>query len=150
MLRDLAAASPARPHVIFTGGDPLKRPDLLALVGYGAGLGLDVSVAPSATVGLSSELIHGLKAAGVDVAEPRRPERRAPRAHPPPRHRRPPAGRTPQHTTVDKGHGRIEERRLWASDELAGYSEFPYLRQAFRIERLVTTLAGTPLRTEVS
>ncbi len=51
---------------------------------------------------------------------------------------------------MDKGHGRIEERRLWASDELAGYSEFPYLRQAFRIERLVTTLAGTPLRTEVS
>lgn len=41
VLRDLAAASPARPHVIFTGGDPLKRPDLLALVGYGAGLGLE-------------------------------------------------------------------------------------------------------------
>lgn len=51
---------------------------------------------------------------------------------------------------MDKGHGRIEERHLWASDELVGYADFPYLRQAFRIERIVSTLAGVPLRTEVS
>ena len=51
---------------------------------------------------------------------------------------------------MDKGHGRIEERRLWASDELVGYADFPYLQQAFRIERIVSTLAGTPLRREVS
>ena len=51
---------------------------------------------------------------------------------------------------MDKGHGRIEERRLWASDELVGYADFPYLQQAFRIERIVSTLAGMPLRAEVS
>ena len=51
---------------------------------------------------------------------------------------------------MDKGHGRLEERRIWTSDELVGYAEFPYLQQAFRIERRVSTLAGTPLREEVS
>ena len=51
---------------------------------------------------------------------------------------------------MDKGHGRLEERRIWTSDELVGYSEFPYLQQVFRIERRVSTLVGTPLREEVS
>ena len=27
-LHELAAVGPPRPHVVFTGGDPLKRPDL--------------------------------------------------------------------------------------------------------------------------
>lgn len=51
---------------------------------------------------------------------------------------------------MDKGHGRIEERRIWTSADLVGYADFPYLQQAFRIERCVSTLAGVPLRTEVS
>ena len=51
---------------------------------------------------------------------------------------------------MDKGHGRLEERRLWTSAELAGYVDFPYVRQVFRIERIVSTLTGLPLRTEVS
>lgn len=65
VLRELAAAGPPAPHVVFTGGDPLKRPDLLDLVRYGVGLGLGVSVAPSATQALSRERVAELAGAGV-------------------------------------------------------------------------------------
>ncbi len=67
VLRELADAGPPPPHVVFTGGDPLKRPDLLDLVRYGVGLGLGVSVAPSATTGLTPETIAALKDAGVSA-----------------------------------------------------------------------------------
>jgi hypothetical protein len=50
---------------------------------------------------------------------------------------------------VNKGHGRIETRRLWASDELAGYLDFPYARQVLRIERITTKLDGSLLRHEI-
>ena len=52
-------------------------------------------------------------------------------------------------TTVNKGHGRVEVRHLWASDELTGYLDFPYSQQVFRIERITTKLDGTPMRHEV-
>jgi predicted transposase YbfD/YdcC len=38
---------------------------------------------------------------------------------------------------VDKGHGRLEERVLTASSMLAGYSDWPYLAQVFKLERTV-------------
>jgi MoaA/NifB/PqqE/SkfB family radical SAM enzyme len=66
VLGDLAGATP-RPHVIFTGGDPLKRPDLLDLVREGVRLGLGVSVAPSATTSLTREAVRALKEAGVQA-----------------------------------------------------------------------------------
>lgn len=66
VLRRLAAASP-RPHVVLTGGDPLKRPDLFRLVETGAGLGLPMAVAPSATVGLTDDVVRALKAAGASA-----------------------------------------------------------------------------------
>jgi radical SAM protein len=66
VLRDLAAADP-RPHVVLTGGDPLKRRDLLALVREGAGLGLGMAVAPSATVGLTTDAVRALRCAGVEA-----------------------------------------------------------------------------------
>lgn len=66
VLHRLAAVSP-RPHVIFTGGDPFKRPDLLRLVQVGAGLGLPVAVAPSATVRLTEDAVRALKAAGASA-----------------------------------------------------------------------------------
>ncbi len=53
------------PHVVFTGGDPLKRPDLLDLVAEGTRLGIGVSLAPSATGHLTREALGTLKAAGV-------------------------------------------------------------------------------------
>jgi len=67
VLRDLATAIAPPPHVIFTGGDPLKRPDLGALVREAAGLGLGVSVAPSATTRLTADVVGELKAAGVEA-----------------------------------------------------------------------------------
>ena len=63
VLRRLAAASPL-PHVVLTGGDPLKRPDLLRLVETGAGLGLPMAVAPSATLRLTDDAVQALKTAG--------------------------------------------------------------------------------------
>src|SRR5215510_4381777 len=66
VLHDLASGTP-RPHVIFTGGDPLKRPDLLDLVREGVRLGLGISVAPSATMSITREVVWGLKDAGVQA-----------------------------------------------------------------------------------
>lgn len=67
VLRALSAAGEPLPHVIFTGGDPFKRPDLVDLVRHGTGLGLAVSVAPSATAALTRDGIRALKAAGVSA-----------------------------------------------------------------------------------
>lgn len=50
---------------------------------------------------------------------------------------------------MDKGHGRIETRRIWTSAELKGYLEFPYQEQVVRIERTRTDLAGNLLSREV-
>lgn len=68
VLRQLAMAGPApRPHVVLTGGDPLKREDLVHLVRYGAGLGLGMSVAPSATPLVTRDVLAALKDAGVEA-----------------------------------------------------------------------------------
>ena len=37
--------------------------------------------------------------------------------------------------TVEKGHGRIEQRRLWASADLNDYLDWPYVQQVFRLDR---------------
>lgn len=52
----------------------------------------------------------------------------------------------PQHETVDKGHGRIETRRIWTSTALNGYLDFPHVQQVMRIERTTTDLHGEKLR----
>lgn len=66
VLERLAAASP-RPHVIFTGGDPLERVDLFPLIARARELGLGVSVSPSATPRLTSDALDRLKSAGVEA-----------------------------------------------------------------------------------
>ena len=48
----------------------------------------------------------------------------------------------PQHTTIDKGHGRIELRHIRTSTELNGYINFPHVGQVFCIERITTDLDG--------
>lgn len=40
--------------------------------------------------------------------------------------------------TVEKGHGRIEERTLTASTELTGYLDWPHAQQVFTLERRFT------------
>ena len=41
--------------------------------------------------------------------------------------------------TVEKGHGRTEERTIRVSSELAGYSSWPYLAQVFEYTRTWTS-----------
>ncbi len=55
------------PHVILTGGDPLKRPDLWDLIDYGIALGLSLSLAPSATGALTQGVIRRFKGAGIEA-----------------------------------------------------------------------------------
>lgn len=53
------------PLMVFTGGDPLKRPDLYDLVRHSVQIGLRTNVTPSATPLLTPAAIDGFKAAGV-------------------------------------------------------------------------------------
>jgi radical SAM protein len=50
--------------VVLTGGDPLKRPDLEAIVAAAAGRGLTVAIAPSVTPLLTAEAIERLGRGG--------------------------------------------------------------------------------------
>jgi radical SAM protein len=53
------------PLMVFTGGDPLKRPDLFDLIRYSVKIGLRTNVTPSATPLLTNDAIDKFKAAGV-------------------------------------------------------------------------------------
>ena len=55
------------PHLVLTGGDPLKRPDLFTMIAAARARGFGVSVAPSATPLLTPEMIARLAAAGVEA-----------------------------------------------------------------------------------
>lgn len=44
----------------------------------------------------------------------------------------------PDAETVDAGHGRIETRRIWVTNSLNDYLNFPYVKQVFAIEREFT------------
>lgn len=41
----------------------------------------------------------------------------------------------PQAEETDKGHGRLETRRIWTSVDLNNYSSFPHIGQVITIER---------------
>jgi AdoMet-dependent heme synthase len=53
------------PHLILTGGDPLSRKDIYPLIDYANGLGLEVSITPSATSELTNDAITRLKEHGI-------------------------------------------------------------------------------------
>ena len=53
------------PLMVFTGGDPLKRPDLHTLLAHSVSAGLRTTVTPSATPLLTAEAIRGFRQAGV-------------------------------------------------------------------------------------
>lgn len=65
-LRQLLDFGDPLPHLILTGGDPLSRRDIYELIDYGKGLGLEVSITPSATPELTNEAISKLKAHGIE------------------------------------------------------------------------------------
>lgn len=53
------------PLMVFTGGDPLKRPDLFNLLARSVALGLRTNVSPSATPLLTPKVIEAFQACGV-------------------------------------------------------------------------------------
>ena len=55
------------PIVVFTGGDPFKRPDLRELVEYASGIGLIAAVSPSATPLLVKSWSMGLGGGRVEA-----------------------------------------------------------------------------------
>ncbi len=60
------AAAMGTPVFILSGGDPLKRPDLLDLVREGKRLGLRMGTIPAATPALTPAVVLELKDAGLD------------------------------------------------------------------------------------
>ncbi len=63
LIDDVAELDP--PIFIFTGGDPLKRPDIYELVEYAARKGLHPAMTPSATPLLNLDSLMSLKQAGL-------------------------------------------------------------------------------------
>ncbi len=55
------------PHVVFTGGDPLRRPDLEILVAAATERGIGASLAPAVTPDMTIERLAALKAAGIQT-----------------------------------------------------------------------------------
>jgi len=64
-LVDQAATFPRQPTVVFTGGDPLKRPDLFTLIRHAVSRGLQVALTPSATPLATRQAFEKAKEAGV-------------------------------------------------------------------------------------
>lgn len=52
------------PHLVLTGGDPLRRPDLEALVAHAVRRGITTSVTPSGTPACTPEALRRLRLAG--------------------------------------------------------------------------------------
>ena len=66
-LLDQVATFPRPPVVVFTGGDPLKRPDLLDLIRHAREKGLQIALTPSATPLATREALQQARDAGVSV-----------------------------------------------------------------------------------
>jgi radical SAM protein len=67
LLRDLARCGDPLPHLVLTGGDPLKRADLLLLIEAARAFGFPVAIAPSGTPLLTAGQLRRLKEAGVEA-----------------------------------------------------------------------------------
>jgi radical SAM protein with 4Fe4S-binding SPASM domain len=65
LLDRIAAFGSAPPLVVFTGGDPLRRPDITGLVAHGHQRGLVVSLTPSGTAAATDDKLRALRAAGL-------------------------------------------------------------------------------------
>lgn len=64
-LLDQVATFPRPPVVVFTGGDPLKRADLLDLIDHARQAGLQTALTPSATPLATREALRDARDAGV-------------------------------------------------------------------------------------
>jgi radical SAM protein len=66
-LIDQVASFPRKPHLVFTGGDPLKRADLFTLIRYAVQKELSVALTPSATPLATRQAFEEAKKAGVQA-----------------------------------------------------------------------------------
>ena len=67
LLDDIATFGDPLPHIVFTGGDPLRRHDLKLLMTEAADRGIGVSLAPAVTPLLTRERLAEAKADGVQA-----------------------------------------------------------------------------------
>ena len=61
----VAAFGDPPPLLVLTGGDPLRRPDIVDLVAYGSRRGLSVSLTPSGTAAVTETRLRALRDAGL-------------------------------------------------------------------------------------
>ena len=66
-LIDQVASFPRKPHIVFTGGDPLKRADIFTLIRYAVEKELSVALTPSATPLATRQTFEQAKDAGVQA-----------------------------------------------------------------------------------
>ncbi|GHT41612.1 radical SAM protein [Planctomycetales bacterium] len=66
-LIEQVASFPRKPHLCFTGGDPLKRRDIFTLIRYAVEQGLSVALTPSATPLATRQAFEEAKDAGVQA-----------------------------------------------------------------------------------
>ena len=66
-LIDQVASFPRKPHIVFTGGDPLKRADIFMLIRYAVEKELSVALTPSATPLATRQAFEQAKEAGVQA-----------------------------------------------------------------------------------
>ncbi|GAA2183084.1 radical SAM protein [Brooklawnia cerclae] len=67
LLDDIAGFGDPLPHIVFTGGDPLRRHDLDLLLAEAGARGIGVSLAPAVTPLLTRERLVEVKQAGVQA-----------------------------------------------------------------------------------
>ena len=67
LLRQIAEFGDPMPHLILTGGDPLKRADLFDIIDYGRSLGISVSITPAASQELTLRKMAELKEHGIEA-----------------------------------------------------------------------------------
>ncbi|GHT10763.1 radical SAM protein [Planctomycetales bacterium] len=66
-LIEQVASFPRKPHICFTGGDPLKRADIFTLIEFAVKQGLSVALTPSATPLATRKMFANAKNAGVQA-----------------------------------------------------------------------------------
>jgi radical SAM protein len=64
LIEEAASFTPRPPVLIFTGGDPLSRPDLFDLAGHATGLGVPIGFAPSVTPLLTGDAARRMREVG--------------------------------------------------------------------------------------
>jgi len=66
LLEQMRDFGPRKPHLVITGGDPLKRGDVFDLIEQAFWLGIPVSLAPTASTALTKDVMRLLKTIGIE------------------------------------------------------------------------------------